>query len=101
MKNYIIESLDKDGDDDVDLSDIYLIIIDLMAIERGAKITNTNKKINVLSKLKELIGDNMFNRFEPMLHATIDFIFQVAQSNKVLKKLKNKCICLKTNKKKI
>ena len=99
MKNYIIESLDKDGDDDVDLSDIYLIIIDLMAIERGAKITNTNKKINVLSKLKELLGDNMFNRFEPMLDPAIDFIFEMSQSNKLLKKLKNKCICLKFNKK--
>ena len=99
MKNYIIESFDKDADGDVDLSDLYLIIIGLMAIERGAKITNTNKKINVLSKLKELLGDNMFNRFEPMLHPAIDFIFEMSQSNKLLKKLKNKCICLKFNKK--
>ena len=99
MKNYIIESFDKDADGDVDLADLYLIIIELMAIERGAKITNTNKKINVLSKLKELLGDNMFNRFEPMLDPAIDFIFEMSQSNKLLKKLKNKCICLKFNKK--
>lgn len=99
MKEYIIRALDKDADGDVDLADIYLIIADLMTIESSNKqINNINKKINVLAKLKELLG-NHYDRFEPMLDPAIDFIFQVAQSNKLLKKLKNKCICFKSNKK--
>ena len=100
MKEYLIHVLDRDADGDVDLSDIYLIIVDLMTIETSNKqINNINKKINVLAKLKELIGNKHYNRFEPMLDPAIDFIFEMSQSNKLLKKLKNKCICLKFNKK--
>lgn len=100
MNEYLIRVLDRDADGDVDLNDIYLIIVELMTIERSNKqITNTNKKINVLSRLKELIGNKHYNRFEPMLDPAIDFIFQVAQSNKLLKKLKNSCICFRINKK--
>ena len=100
MKEYLIHVLDRDADGDVDLSDIYLIIVDLMTIETSNKqINNINKKINVLAKLKELIGTKHYTRFEPMLDHAIDFIYQAAQSNKLLKKLKNKCICFRTNKK--
>lgn len=91
----VMNILDRDHDGDLDLDDIYALIIDLMRQESKNKdINGINKKYNVMKNIQIVLGDS-FQRYEPFIDKTIDFIFQIAQNSSMLKFLKKRCYCFK------
>lgn len=88
-----MDFLDKNNDGQIDFNDIYYIILDLMKEETKQKIGGSAKHYNVMKKLKDLLGIETFQRFEPMLDQAIDFIFDVANHKKLLNEIKKKCKC--------
>ena len=91
-----MEFLDKDKDGDIDFNDIYYLILELMKKETKKKNTGgAAKHYNVMVQLKNYLGLEKFNQFEPMLDKAIDFIFDIANHKKLLKEIKKKCKCCK------
>jgi hypothetical protein len=88
-----MDFLDKDKDGDIDFNDIYYIILELMKKETKKNIGGSAKHYNVMKNLKNLLGVEIFQRFEPMLDQAIDFIFDIANHKKLLKTIKKKCKC--------
>ena len=70
--------------------DIYNIIIKYMKVaERHVKSNQgIDKKKYVLRKLKENIGDDVFERYEPFIDISIDFIITISKNGRILKLFK-------------
>ena len=47
-----------------------------------------DKKKYVLRKLKENIGDDVFERYEPFIDISIDFIITISKNGRILKLFK-------------
>lgn len=98
----VMNILDRDNDGDIDLDDIYSLIIELMFQEskdKSKKGSGIEKKYNVMRNIKIVLGSVVFSRYEPMIDKSIDFIYSIAQNTKALKFLKKNCCCFKKNKK--
>ena len=89
-----MELLDRNGDNKIDLQDIYFIISDIMKDQKKLKISGSDKKDNVLKTLKNIMPVDLYNRFEPLLSPAIEFILSVANGKVSLKHLKKHCKCL-------
>ena len=70
--------------------DIYNIIIKYMKVaERHVKSNQgIDKKKYVLRKLKENIGNDVFERYEPFIDISIDFIITISKNGRILKLFK-------------
>jgi hypothetical protein len=70
--------------------DIYNIIIKYMKVaERHVKSNQgIDKKKYVLRKLKENIGGDVFERYEPFIDISIDFIITISKNGRILKLFK-------------
>ena len=70
--------------------DIYNIIIKYMKVaERHVKSNQgIDKKKYVLRKLKENIGDDVFERYEQFIDISIDFIITISKNGRILKLFK-------------
>ena len=96
MKDLVIEdnqdsiSIIKE-ETEIDLQgDIYNIIIKYMKVaERHVKSNKgIDKKKYVLRKLKENIGNDVFERYEPFIDISIDFIITISKNGRILKLFK-------------
>ena len=70
--------------------DIYNLLIKYMKIaERHVKSNQgIDKKKYVLRKLKENIGGDVFERYEPFIDISIDFIITISKNGRILKLFK-------------
>ena len=92
----VMNILDRDKDGDIDLDDIYSLIIELMFQESKNKNKGgIEKKYDVMRNIKIVLGTVIFSRYEPMIEKSIDFIYSIAQNTKALKFLKKNCCCFK------
>jgi hypothetical protein len=90
----VLNILDRDHDGDIDLEDVYGLIIELMFQEsKDKKASGMEKKYSVLKNIRIVMGTEIFDRYEPMIEKSIDFIFSIAQNSKALKFLKKSCKC--------
>jgi hypothetical protein len=98
----VLNILDRDHDGDIDLEDVYGLIIELMFQEskdkkasgmEKKKASGMEKKYSVLKNIRIVMGTEIFDRYEPMIEKSIDFIFSIAQNSKALKFLKKSCKC--------
>ena len=77
-------------------SDIYNQVLKYMKIaERHIKSNNGIEKKNfVLRKIKEYLGDESYERYEPFIDISIDFIITISKNGRILKIFKKtKLIC--------
>jgi hypothetical protein len=49
------------------------------------------KKIFVIKKIKELLGDEVYERYEPMILVSIDYIKTLSKNKSILKALHTDC----------
>lgn len=91
--NKVKQLLDVNGDGKVDMQDIYFIITEVMNEQEKLKLQGSDKKDNTLKKVRNIIGVHLYDRFEPMIDAAIEFILAVANNKKLLKHLKKNCNC--------
>ena len=70
--------------------DIYNLLIKYMKIaERHVKSNQgIDKKKYVLRKIKENIGNDVFERYEPFIDISIDFIITISKNGRILKLFK-------------
>lgn len=92
--NKVKNLLDVNGDGKVDMADLYFIISEIMKDQKKLKISGSDKKENTLKSLKNIIGQHLYERFEPVLEPAIDFILAVANNKAILKHLKKNCVLL-------
>ena len=92
--NKVKAILDINGDNKVDMSDLYFIISEIMKDQKKLKISGSDKKSNTLKSLKNIIGTHIYERFEPVLEPAIDFIIVIANNKAILKHLKKNCVLL-------
>ena len=95
MKDLVVEnnqdSISIIKEEDTDLQgDIYNQLIKYMKIaERHVKSNQgIDKKKYVLRKLKENIGNDVFERYEPFIDISIDFIITISKNGRILKLFK-------------
>ncbi len=72
----------------VKLDDIYFVIAEIMEGQEKLKISGKDKKYNTLNTLKNLIGDKLYEQFEPILSQAIEFTLSIANNKKLLKHVK-------------
>jgi len=82
---------DYDQNGVLNTDDMFALITDLMKNESKKKVMNSQKKMNVLLHLKNILPSEVYDRFNPMFDKAIDFIYSIAQNTKVLKHLKKNC----------
>ena len=72
-------------------------VISEMADARKVIIGGDSKKEYVMTKLKEYMNKDDYERYEPMISLIIDFIKYIATNKKILDTIKNKkCLsCIK------
>lgn len=93
VMNKVKQILDIDGNGKVDMQDIYFIITETMNEQEKLKINGSDKKDKTLQTVRNIIGVHLYDRFEPMIDAAIEFILAVANNKKLLKHLKKNCKC--------
>ena len=91
--NKVKAILDINGDGKINMSDLYFIISEIMTEQQKLKLHGSQKKENTLKTLKNIIGIHLYDRFEPMLEHSIEFILAIANNKAILKHLK-KTFCL-------
>ena len=64
-------------------------IIYEMKDAQQSMINGSNKKEYVMRKLKEYMDKETYERYEPMISLTIDFIKHIAKNKEMLKGLQN------------
>ena len=76
---------------------ILLNIIDEMAQAQKIITGGEDKKIYVMTKIKEYMNKDDYEKYEPMISLIIDFIKYLATNKKLLDTIKNKkCLsCVK------
>lgn len=87
--------LDFNNDGKVNLDDIYFVIAEIMEGQEKLKISGKDKKYNTLNTLKNLIGDKLYEQFEPILSPAIEFILSIANNKRLLKHFKKTCFSCK------
>ena len=96
MKDLVIENNQElisviKEETEIDLQgDIYNQILKYMKVaERHVKSNQgIDKKKYVLRKIKENIGDDVFERYEPFIDISIDFIITISKNGRILKLFK-------------
>jgi hypothetical protein len=86
-------------DETIGISNIYDYIIEyIKEVEKMKDIKGVIKKNIVYSKLKDFLPTDIFNRFEPMLDMSIDYIIYLSKNpqildevNKIVKCCDKKC----------
>jgi hypothetical protein len=75
---------------EIDLQgDIYNQILKYMKVaERHITNHGTSKKEYVLKKVKEYLGIEVFQRYEPFIDISIDFIVTISKNGRILKTFK-------------
>ena len=61
------------------------LIVEFMGAAQTVKMEGFDKKAYVMNKLKSHFGQNIFDRYEPLISVTIDFIKTVAKNKSLLK----------------
>lgn len=75
--NLIMKTLDRNKNGKLDKDDLITLIYDLMKFEKKNKIlSGADKKLNVTNSIKAIIGEDDYERFEPMIDISIDFIYK-------------------------
>lgn len=68
--------LDWNNDKNFDYKDIFDFIKDCVRIQTKNKMLDgTGKKTNVKNELKNVIGNDIYDRYAPMIDVSIDFIY--------------------------
>ena len=93
MMNKVKQLFDLDGNGKVDMQDIYFIITEIMSEQEKLKIHGSDRKDNTMKTVRNIIWVHLYDRFEPMIDAAIEFILSVANNKKLLKHLKKNCKC--------
>jgi len=84
--------LDYNDDGKIDYNDIFDFIKDCVKIQtKNRMLDGAGKKLNVKNQLKNVLGNDTYNRYAPMIDVSIDFIYSEFFKNKCLKKFK--CCC--------
>ena len=76
---------------------ILLNVIDEMAQAQKIITGGEDKKIYVMTKIKEYMNKDDYEKYEPMISLIIDFIKTLSKNKKILDAIKNKkCLsCIK------
>ena len=76
---------------------ILLNVIDEMAQAQKIITGGEDKKIYVMTKIKEYMNKDDYEKYEPMISLIIDFIKTLSKNKKILDAIKNKkCLsCVK------
>lgn len=94
----------EEGNIEDDLWDYILLY--MKQAEFYIKSGGKDKKKYVLKKIKGLLGDDAFERYEPFIQVSVDFIITLSRNKAILTSLNNKCCigitkcfnnCLKKN----
>jgi hypothetical protein len=93
VMNKVKQLFDLNGDGTVDMQDIYFIITEIMSEQEKLKIHGSDRKDNTMKTVRNIIGVHLYDRFQPMIDAAIEFILTVANNKKLLKHLKKNCKC--------
>ena len=84
--------LDYNADGSFDYHDIFDFIKDCVRIQtKNRMLDGAGKKLNVKNELKNVLGNDIYNRYSPMIDISIDFIYSEFFKKKCLKKFK--CCC--------
>jgi hypothetical protein len=82
----LVFDINKDGM--IDYDDIYEFIIRIMNEQKKNKLlSGDDKKLNTLNQIRAVIGGENYDRYEPFLKKTIDFIYKNFIKNKCYKKI--------------
>jgi len=83
-----LDNLDIIDNEFLEIEDIYEYIIDLIkSAEKIKDYKGEAKKFYVTSNLKTLLPSPVFNRFEPMLDKSIDFLVYLSKHPELLKEV--------------
>jgi len=84
--------LDYNDNGSFDYGDIFDFIKDCVKIQtKNNMLDGSGKKLNVKNQLKDVLGNDIYTRYAPMIDVSIDFIYSEFFKNKCLKKFK--CCC--------
>jgi len=67
------------------------ILLYMKQAEFYIKSGGKDKKKYVLKKVKELLGEDAFERYEPFIQVSLDFIITLSRNKGLLVSLNNKC----------
>lgn len=93
-----LDNMEKIIDDKTPITHIYDYIIEF--IKRAEKIRaykGEAKKYYVNSRLKEILPVEVFNRFEPMLDMSIDYLVYLSKHPEILKEVNKIVKCCDKN----
>jgi len=86
--NVIKLHLDYNKDGKINYEDIFDLVFDLMKEQKKNKLlSGADKKLNVLNLLKVAIGQEIFERYYPIIEKSIDFIYKHLIKSKCGKKI--------------
>lgn len=81
--------LDYNKDGKVDIDDFFQLVYDLMKDQKSNKLLNgKDKKMNVMINIRNIVGQEIYNRYEPLLSQSIDFIYKTMFKSKCCKYIK-------------
>lgn len=79
-----MEFFDRNKDGKIDIDDFFELVYDLMKDQKSNKMLDgKDKKTNVMINIRNIVGTELYNIYEPLLSQSIDFIYK--------KMLKSKC----------
>lgn len=74
-------------------NDIYdYILLYMKKAEFYIKSGGKDKKKYVLKKIKEILGDDSFEKYEPFIQVSIDFIITLSRNKGILLSFNNNCL---------
>lgn len=78
--------LDYNKDGKVDIDDFFELVYDLMKDQKSNKMLDgKDKKMNVMISIRNIVGQQIYDRYEPLLSQSIEFIYKKMMKSKCCK----------------
>ena len=78
--------LDYNKDKKIDMDDFFELVFDLMKDQKSNKtLDGKDKKNNVMINIRNIVGQQIYDRYEPLLSQSIDFIYKTMMKSKCCK----------------